>query len=194
MRTILTLLALATLTACDITGLERKRSSDNRQTNVTINEAHGESLYRDNDGWSWLIDRFGTVVDGPFDIGNNLPPGSTPPEVPNPPPPSIPTPIPTPAEAGISWLAVLLLPALLSGCVMNFAQGGKASLVEHAELQPSLALSLGSRTQAGAAAAQDNADAWQDSQMDGGGKVDAKISQGRIEANTAAIEELQDSE
>lgn len=194
MRTILTLLALATLTACEFTGLHRSKSEDNRETRVTINESLGQSLYLDNDGWSWLIDRFGAVVDGPFDIGNNLPPGTPVPDVPNPPPPSIPTPIPTPAEAGAGWFIVLLLPALLSGCVMNFAQGGSASLIDHAELQPSLALSLGSRTQAGAAAAQGNSDAWQDSQMDGGGKLDAKISQGRIEANTAAIEELQDSE
>ena len=159
-------------TSCELTGLERKRSSDNRQTNITINEAAGQSLYLDNDGWSWLIDRFGNVVDGPFDIGNNLPPGTPPPEIPNPPPPSIPTPMPTPSEAGMGWL-VFLLPAMLgiSGCVA-VGDNARVQMFERGEVQPALALSVGSRTQASSSAAQDDAESRTESLTEGGGAVE----------------------
>jgi hypothetical protein len=81
------IIPLLLLSACDITGLERTR--DNRSSSVTVNESRGEHLYLDNDGWSWLVDRYGSVIDGPFDIGNQQPVGTPLPSEPNPPPPTL---------------------------------------------------------------------------------------------------------
>lgn len=162
-------LSLFALVGCDITGLERSRSSDNRTTYVEINESMGQSLYLDNDGWSWLIDRYGNVVDGPYDIGNNFPPGTPLPEAPNPPPPLLVN------EAGASWVLALLL-LMTTSCAMNFARDGHAALIGHAEVQPGIALSIGSRTQASSAASQDKAEIATESYTEGGGTVQVPSS------------------
>lgn len=168
-----TMLIIAMLLAagCDITGLERSRSADNRTTNIEINEGMGQTLYLDDDGWSWLIDRQGQVIDGPFDIGGNQPAGTPLPEAPNPPPPWV------PIQAGVAWVLMLLAIAmakLTAGCAMNFARDGRASLIDRAEVQPGLALSIGSRTQASSAASQDKAESTTESLTEGGGAVEVR--------------------
>jgi hypothetical protein len=167
------------LGGCDLTGLERSKAEDNRQTNVTINEAVGESLYLDEAGWSWLIDRFGNVVDGPFDIGNQFGPDVVPPEFPVPPPPPL---FPDAQEAAAGWWVVLLLPGLLglSGCVA-VGDNARVQMFERAEANASLAASIGSRTQAGSAAAKEGgAEGNPDSLTEGGGTV--KATQGQTPA------------
>ncbi len=87
MKMMLMFMTVATLMGCDITAIHRTR--DNRSSSVTVNESRGEHLYLDNDGWSWLVDRYGNVIDGPFDIGNQQPVVTPLPSEPNPPPPTL---------------------------------------------------------------------------------------------------------
>lgn len=154
---LLFILVVLTVTGCpleDATGLDRRKTYDNRSTHITINEATGESFYLDADGWTWIIDRFGNVIDGPFDIEGTKDPEAVKPEFPNPPPPFS---TPEPAESGMGWLFILVLLPGLSGCVA-VGENARVQWFERAEVQPSLALSVGSGTQAGAATSQKESD------------------------------------
>lgn len=158
-------------------GLDRSRTSDNRVTNITINEAVGESFYKDEAGWTWIIDKFGTVIDGPFDLTGDKDPQAPKPEFPVPPPPQSSPPQSSsgtePNEAGSPWL-ILLLPTFLllkTGCAMSIGSNSTAQLFDRAELQPSLALSVGSRTHASSSAAKRDSESLSASATEGGGTL-----------------------
>ena len=149
----------------DAVGLDRSRTTDNRTTNITINEAQGEAFYRDGDGWTWVLDKFCTVIDGPFDLTGDKDPEAPKPTAPNPPPPCEGQ-VLIPEQANVWWLLLILLAA--PGCAINFAANGRASLIDTAEVQPSLALSVGSRVHAASSASKANAKSGTEADAEGG--------------------------
>lgn len=169
MKTLYALPILALLfSGCLIDGpvIRRNRTTDNRQVNITINEATGEAFYRDADGWTWLLDKFGQVIDGPWDLTGEKDPTEPKPTAPNPPPPAAAF---APIESG-SWWVLLLLPALLAskGC-LAIGDHARVQMFERADVELAAALSIGSRTQASSAASKQGADAKSESLTEGGG-------------------------
>ena len=162
----------------DAVGLDRSRTTDNRTTNITINEAQGEAFYRDGDGWTWVLDKFCTVIDGPFDLTGDKDPQATKPTAPNPPPPCEgQTIIPDADEAGMPFvLMLLLLPAMLSlstGCAIG--SGATASFNPH--ISGSIPLSVynrgGTNTSQAAMGDENMQDGKGENLQDGGGAVSA---------------------